>query len=101
MSPALLGLSGAFVILVVVGFARALAEFGSDGLVAWCKLLLGPVAFGIWCTVILPGNPKDRGFRVLFPSGSALRAIFIGVAVLTAAALISAATFGVGWIVAK
>jgi hypothetical protein len=101
MSPALLGLLGAFVILVVVGFARALTEYGSAGLVAWCKLLLGPFVIAIWCIVILPGDPKEHGLRVLFPSGGTLRVIFIGVAVVTAAALISAATLGVGWIVSK
>jgi hypothetical protein len=101
MSPAVLGLLGAFVVLVVIGFARALAEYGSAGLIAWCKLLLGPVAFAIWCIVILPGDPKERGLRMLFPSGSSLRVIFIGAAVVTAAALVSAATLGVGWIVSK
>jgi hypothetical protein len=101
MSPALLGLAGGCVILVVVGFARALAEYGSAGLVAWCKLLLGPIGFAIWLIVILPGEPQARGLRVLFPSGRALRVISIGVAVITAAALISAATLGVGWIVSR
>jgi hypothetical protein len=99
--PALLGLLGAFVILVVVGLARALSEYGSAGLVAWCKLLLGPAAFAVACIIFLPGNSGERGLRVLFPSDRALHVIFVAVAIVTATALIAAATLGVGWIVSK
>jgi hypothetical protein len=85
----------------VIGLARAFSEFGSAGLIAWCKLLLGPAAIAVACIIFLPGTPQERGLRALFPSNGALRVIFIGVAIVTAVGLVAAATLGVGWVVAK
>jgi hypothetical protein len=99
--PALLGLLGAFVVLVVIGLARAVSEYGGAGFTAWCKLLLGPTAFALACIIFLPGDPRQRGIRALFPADQSLRVIFIAVAIVTGTALIAAATLGVGWLVSR
>ncbi len=99
--PALLGVLGAFVVLVVIGLARAVSEYGGAGFTAWCKLLFGPAAIALACIIFLPGDFRERGIRVLFPSDRSLRVILIAVAIVTGAALVAAATLGVGWIVSK
>jgi hypothetical protein len=83
------------VILGVIGLARAVAESGTPGVIAFAKLILGPAAAVLLFFVLSAGRRASE-----FPS-QAVRFILIGVAVLTGMACAVSALFGVAWLVTK
>lgn len=89
--PAFL-LAGAL-LLGLIGFARAEAEFGTRGVIAFAKLILAPAA-GVLLLFIL-GSGRYTGEL------PRLRTVLITVAVLTGIASALSALLGVGWLVAK
>jgi hypothetical protein len=92
--PVLLG--AAALILGLVGFGRAVSEFGATGVIAFAKLILAP-AVGVLLFFVLSAGRYTGGF----PSNQAVKIIFIGVAVLTGMACAVSALFGVAWLVTR
>ena len=84
---------GAALILGVIGFVRAVIEFGTPGIVAFTKLILGPAAGVLVLFVLSAGRYTGEIPR--------LRIILIGVAVLTGMACALSALFEVAWLVTK
>jgi hypothetical protein len=88
-------------LLGVIGFGRAVAEFGASGAVAFGKLVLAPVGIVIAWLLFAPVGYAGRFPRSYFPSNHALKVLFAAVVVLTGAALAASALFGVAWLVTK
>ena len=86
-------LVSAALILGVIGFVRAVAEFGTPGAVAFAKLILGPAAAVLLLFVLAAGRYTGEIPR--------LRTVIIGVAALTGVACAWSALFGVAWLVTK
>ena len=86
-------LVAAALILGVIGFVRAVAEFGNPGVIAFAKLILGPAAAVLLLFVLSAGRYTGAIPR--------FRSVFIGVAVLTGMACALSALFGVAWLVTK
>jgi len=80
-------------ILGVIGFVRAAAEFGTPGIIAFAKLILGPAAAVLLLFVFGAGRYTGEIPR--------LRTVFIAVAVLTGIACALSALFGVAWLLRK
>ena len=89
--PLLFG--AAALILGLIGFLRAVAQFGTPGVIAFAKLVLGPAAAVFLLFVLGAGRYTGEIPR--------LRSVLIGVAVLTGVACALSALFGVGWLVTK
>ena len=83
----------AALILGVIGFVRAAAEFGTPGIIAFAKLILAPAAAVLLLFVLGAGRYTGEIPR--------LRTVLIGVAVLTGVACAVAALFGVAWLLRK
>ena len=99
-NPVLVGGASALVILAVVGFARAIAEYGYAGLWAYAKLLLAPAV--IFAGYIMWGSPFTGGrFGGLIPASPTLKRLAIIVAVVTIIALAVTGIVGVGWLIEK
>jgi len=86
-------LVSAALILGVIGFVRAVAEFGTPGAVAFAKLILAPAAAVLLLFVLAAGRYTGEIPR--------LRTVVIGVAALTGVACAWSALFGVAWLVTK
>ena len=86
-------LVAAALILGVIGFVRAEAEFGNPGVIAFAKLILGPSAVVLLLFVLAAGRYTGEIPR--------LRTVLIGVATLTGVASALSALLGVGWLVTK
>lgn len=86
-------LATASVILGVIGFVRAVAEFGTPGAIAFAKLILAPAAAVLLLFVLAAGRYTGEIPR--------LRAVVIFVGMLTGAACALSALFGVAWLVTK
>ena len=86
-------LGSAALILGIIGLVRAVAEFGTPGVVAFAKLILGPAAAVFLLFVLGAGRYTGEIPR--------LRTVLIGVAVLTGLACALSALFGVAWLVTK
>jgi len=86
-------LVSAALILGVIGFVRAVAEFGTPGAVAFAKLILAPAAAVLLLFVLAAGRYTGEIPR--------LRTVIIGVAALTGVACAWSALFGVAWLVTK
>src|ERR1700747_2262859 len=80
-------LTAAALILGAIGFVRAVAEFGTPGVIAFAKLLLGPTAAVLLLFVLAAGRYTGEIPR--------LRTVLIGVAALTGMACALSALFGV------
>ena len=83
----------AALILGVIGLTRAVAQFGTPGVIAFAKLVLAPAAAVLLLFVLGAGRYTGEIPR--------LRNVLIGVAVLTGVACALSALFGVGWLVTK
>ena len=83
----------AALILGVIGFLRAVAEFGTPGVIAFAKLVLGPAAAVLLLFVLAAGRYTGEIPR--------LRTVVICVAALTGVACALSALFGVAWLVTK
>ena len=70
-----------------------MAQFGTSGVIAFAKLILGPAAAVLLLFVLGAGRYTGEIPR--------LRSVLIGVAVLTGVACALSALFGVGWLVTK
>jgi hypothetical protein len=96
--PALLG--AAAVILGLIGFGRAVLEFGAPGVIAYAKLVLAPAILALFI-LLSPGRYAGEFPRSLLPSGQEWKLILTGVAVLTGIAFTLSALFGIAWLVTK
>jgi len=92
LRPAVL-FAAAALMLGVIGFVRAVAEFGTPGAMAFAKLILGPAAAVLLLFVLAAGRYTGEIPR--------LRTVLIGVAALTGLACAWSALFGVAWLVRK
>ena len=72
---------------------RAVAEFGTPGIIAFGKLILGPAVAVLLLFVFGAGRYTGEIPR--------FRTVLIGVAVLTGVACALSALFGVAWLVTK
>lgn len=86
-------LVAAALILGVIGFLRAVAEFGTPGVIAFAKLILGPAAAVLLLFVLAAGRYTGEIPR--------LRTVLITVAALTGIASALSALLGVAWLVTK
>jgi hypothetical protein len=86
-------LVAAGLILGVIGFVRAVAEFGTPGVIAFAKLILGPAVAVLLLFVLAAGRYTGEIPR--------LRAVVIFVGALTGVACALSAAFGVAWLVTK
>lgn len=77
----------------VIGCVRAVAEFGTAGVIAFTTLVVGPAAAVFLLFVLGAGRYAGE-----IPP---LRPILIGVAVLTGMACVLSALFGVAWLVTR
>jgi hypothetical protein len=91
-----LSLGAAALILGAIGFARAVAEFGTPGAVAFAKFTLTPVALVASVLLLAPPRPPN-----LLPSNQALKVVLGIVLGLTIVAWGLSAAFGVAWLVSK
>ena len=89
--PFLLG--AAALILGAIGLTRAVAAFGTPGLVAFAKLILAPAAAILLLFVLSAGRYTGEIPRS--------RTVVIVVAVLTGIACAVSALFGVAWLVTR
>ena len=96
--PALLGAAAA--ILGLIGFGRAVTEFGAPGVIAYAKLVVAPAILAL-LIILSPGRYAGEFPRSLLPSGQEWKVIFLGTAVLTGIACALSALFGVAWLVTK
>jgi hypothetical protein len=81
-----MGVIGACLLLSAVGLARAIAQYGEVGLLAYSKLLVGP--FVVLIAAIY-----------FSPSDVTLKRACIVVLSITIAVLAASSLFGVGWLV--
>ena len=86
-------LTAAALILGAIGLVRATAEFGTPGVIAFAKLVLGPAAAVLLLFVLAAGRYTGEIPR--------LRTVLIGVAALTGMACALSALLGVAWLVTK
>jgi hypothetical protein len=97
--PVFLGIAA--LLLGVVGFGRAAAEFGLPGVIAYSKLVLSPSLVVIFFLFWTSGSFAGKFPRSLLPSNHALKKHSIVVVVLTGIAMVFSALFGVGWLVTR
>jgi hypothetical protein len=96
-----LSLGAAALFLGVIGFVRAVVEYGVPGIIAFAKLVLAPAAVVIGAFLFGPGRYEGKFPRSLLPSNQALQVIFFVVLAFTGVAFAMSAAFGVAWLVAK
>ena len=94
-------LGAAALILGVIGFVRAVAEFGTPGVIAFAKLVLAPVGIIVFLFISGPATYGGKFPRSLLPSSEALKIILICVLAFTGIAFALSAVFGVAWLVTK
>jgi hypothetical protein len=97
-SPIVAGLSGACILLGIVGLFRAVAEFGHAGFVAFLWVLFWPVALVATAIFISP-HFNNGLLSELLPSKSSFKRLAYAVAIAGVLGAAYTGLFGIGWLV--
>jgi hypothetical protein len=96
-----MGLMGATLLLSIVGLARAIAQYGEAGLIAYIKLLAGPSVVLIVAIYLSPGLFRNGNLGGLLPSDVNLKRASIAILSITIILLVASSILGVGWLVRR